>query len=857
MYCLRSPGGDWEPLVICLLPDARSADVDFTSGSGVMVAAGSWYAEDHELVVEDTARRPREPARQRYRRFSATRVNGRAALVGYADGRDDSGQSAGRPLTYVLASTDCSVEQEVSAGQYEQVPVQQLILQFQRETRRQQRIASDPPRPTRQTEAPPREEPVRRPSPPFSGAAPPRHSTNDAPARTSGAARRLTPEDSPYLSNPFRVLGLPTTADARDVSRRAKELAMRAQLDDDDEQSQRLREAEAALADPVRRFADELLWLRSGPNGPPAGIDLLDEAAVTAALDQFTVAARSGADEAVHDLAVLAHAVVLEDAAASNSLWQVALSAWGKLLARERFWQAARARAELIGDPRLTGQTVDTVRADLPRKLLEPTARAIGRLVRSQRDDEATACLQAVASSGLPSDEVARARTLATATLRTELATAEAELADARSAFDRDTNASALRTAADRVADRATAVLGRLARLDPQSPEARIRADELAEALRLASIRLHNDADDTTGAANLAQRAVSIAVSESVRGRLTTDVRMLWRLAAQRRANDLAGREDWAGATRELTVALQYVDDAEARGETERSLAICRTNAAMKRALKAAEARDWATAVSAAEEARATAVSPDERANIDGFIARCRQGVAVPRASSSSVTRVASGKLVLAWLFALALVLLANQGIVAPPTPPVTASVAMDGAVARIRGLAGQVVSGSIASGASLDGRMAYPSGLVLVVDIDPGRQDRQEIMSPVQQVWSETVWAPVYAGNRAATGQVSVRIPSTPPSHLRGRITGPTRFPWQTGPSKFETRSGEVALDVEIEVLSNIGAQYLRYQGALFAVQNFVKSWSAIIGLGLFFTFWGIVPPWLGSKFRGASGTD
>ena len=48
---------------------------------------------------------------------------------------------------------------------------------------------------------------------------------------------------------------------------------MVASLDGDDEQARRIREAESILADPVRRSADALMWLRTAGGGAPPDLD--------------------------------------------------------------------------------------------------------------------------------------------------------------------------------------------------------------------------------------------------------------------------------------------------------------------------------------------------------------------------------------------------------------------------------------------------------------------------------------------------------------------------------------------------------------------------------------------------------
>src|SRR5262249_37021065 len=159
--------------------------------------------------------------------------------------------------------------------------------------------------------------------------------------------------------------------------RRAKELAMGASLDGDDEQARRIREAESTLADPVRRSADALMWLRIASGDVPSDLDPTDGKAVSAALAAPDPRPPQGDEDAVQAIAVIPPAAALEDPALPLTRWQTGLGAWGSLLARDRFWRAERLRADLAGDPRLRAATIDTQRAELPWRVLEPSARLI------------------------------------------------------------------------------------------------------------------------------------------------------------------------------------------------------------------------------------------------------------------------------------------------------------------------------------------------------------------------------------------------------------------------------------------------------------------------------------------------
>ena len=607
LYCLRGASGDWQPSVLCLLPNALSADIDFQAGSGVVTAAGLWRSDGSTVVVDDTVRDPNAGCRERQRLFDVQFAAERTTLIERSEATR-FGRLLGALHEFAFVSDDLAIEAEVRPGHFQRRPVEDLIAEFHQSTR--QATAPSP-------EASPHDAQAESP-----GTDQVRSVTQPDPV---GPTTRSGTIDSPYANNAFRILGLPTITDARDVTRRAKELAILARLDGDEEKARRVRDAEAAIADPVRRVAEELLWVRGASGGISPDIDPTDRQAVDAARQHLLPLARQGVDDAIHDVAVVAHAAAVEDEGAPISDWQVGLTAWGSLLTREQFWSAERLRAALVGDPRLTASTIDILRAGLAWRILEPSARAVGRLVSQHRDADAVLRLTAMSESGLPPDMIAQARAQATAGLRSDLSQAQAAVTEAISEFGRTHDGRHLLAVADSSATDADAALRRISRLDPNGAEARIRADELAEALRVASVRMHNDGDDTAAAASIIDRATQIAASDAVRSRLSRDGRSLRRMDHQRRANEQAGRKDWDGAVRDLAAALNFADEPAERADIEQSLRVCRLNAAMGRAVRAAERRDWQSAIAGAEEARANVTEAQERGAIDAFIVRCRQ----------------------------------------------------------------------------------------------------------------------------------------------------------------------------------------------------------------------------------------
>jgi hypothetical protein len=131
-----------------------------------------------------------------------------------------------------------------------------------------------------------------------------------------------------YRSNAFRCLGISLSMTDREIRRRVSEYILQAELGlsgAGDPNVEAVRSADAALIDPTKRLSHELFWLQLTPEVLEANFDPTDAAQVERALGLLEPLADEGSDVAMHDLAVVLHASVVESQASTSEAWALAL----------------------------------------------------------------------------------------------------------------------------------------------------------------------------------------------------------------------------------------------------------------------------------------------------------------------------------------------------------------------------------------------------------------------------------------------------------------------------------------------------------------------------------------------------
>ena len=203
-----------------------------------------------------------------------------------------------------------------------------------------------------------------------------------------------------YRQNAFRVLNLPTTVTAEELSRRQKKLRLMEKLGagaaesepncfplDPPADGEAIRRATQRLHDPVSRLIDELFWFWpiDAEAEDDEGLRLLRAGDLAAARSFWLNWMRQNGDRGpiCHNFAVLYHAQALDielraDATARDpgtvkrleACWSNAFLHWHIVAPQHYLWNCLNERAQHLDDPRLTGGVVRQIRKTLPQAIL-------------------------------------------------------------------------------------------------------------------------------------------------------------------------------------------------------------------------------------------------------------------------------------------------------------------------------------------------------------------------------------------------------------------------------------------------------------------------------------------------------
>ncbi len=371
------------------------------------------------------------------------------------------------------------------------------------------------------------------------GAARPK-ATADSPIAT---ALDALIEETPYRHNPFRLAGLHTDADSRQVRKRVTELEAAEKLGAPLTRATALAvspppdaaDVKAALnrlREPVNRLVQELFWLWPCTDDDPALAAL--SRADTAGAERVWLD-RMGRDAiAAHNIAVLRHIQGFETSRGqAPETWLDALTAWACAVDDETVWQHLRERASRIDDRRLDAAAVEELRGALPVMLLRLQAALI--VNATANDDFATADLhiavldrfaeQVRAHPGaFDATAVDDARGWAVRKLAAHLKS----IADEAHRAGAQRPAEAAR-AVDRMLDRARVPLRVIDRLRPPSDPLGAGAhDDIVGTAIFCDIRHYNEVRDIASSVAMLERLGPIATTTAIRDRLSKE----WSAAA-------------------------------------------------------------------------------------------------------------------------------------------------------------------------------------------------------------------------------------------------------------------------------------------------------------------------------------
>lgn len=393
-------------------------------------------------------------------------------------------------------------------------------------------------------------------------------------APTSGIATALDAlvEDTPYRHNPFRLAGLRTDADSRQVRKRVTELEAAEKLGapltrpaalpvTPPPDAADVKAALNRLREPVNRLVQEVFWLWPCTDGDPALTALSQGEADTAERIWLDRISRDAI--AVHNIAVLRHIQGLETPRGrSAETWLDALTAWDSALADDSVWNRLRERASHIDDRRLDASAVADLRGALPAMLLRIQAALI---VRAAVDDDfATADLHIDVLDRFADQVRTRPGAFDTPTIDEargwairKLAARLKSIADEahRAGSQRPAEAS---QAAARMLDRARVPLRVIDRLRPPTDPLGAGAhDDIVGTAIFCDIQHYNESRDVAASVAMLERLGPIATTAAIRDRLTsewaaTSVLQVDKFCAEARAGAEGNRKNGLQAARDL-----------------------------------------------------------------------------------------------------------------------------------------------------------------------------------------------------------------------------------------------------------------------------------------------------------------
>lgn len=347
-----------------------------------------------------------------------------------------------------------------------------------------------------------------------------------------------------YRVNSFRIADLPVDASTREITRQLDKVKMLEKVGGElppasgplplqpPPGAEKVREAVERLRDPEQRLVDEFFWFWPLPPGDsksdPALAALIRSDAEQAAR-VWSESAQTGAAGSIarHNLAVLTHLQALDlettadtDPRSGEALWSRAFQYWANLIDDDEFWATFAARIRDLNEPQLTEGTARRMRIRLPEVLLSINSALALRGAESGRFEEVTRHVALMKSSGLDPAAVEEALRRSVNPLRERIKvlgqTAESE-ADA-------TPANGLE-ASRRLARESTPLLGVLDQmLGREHALCEGAHDEVALRMLGCQIPYANATEDWANSVELVKTAYEIAVSESARSRLKTNL---------------------------------------------------------------------------------------------------------------------------------------------------------------------------------------------------------------------------------------------------------------------------------------------------------------------------------------------
>ncbi|MDD5701288.1 MAG: hypothetical protein PHU23_04470 [Dehalococcoidales bacterium] len=356
-----------------------------------------------------------------------------------------------------------------------------------------------------------------------------------------------------FRLNSFRILELPVTASPREISSQMRKLdlvekfgnngftergALHLNPAPDTEARQT---ASQRLIDPESRLIDELFWfwpLQASPVDVDVALTALKQNNLSDAISIWkrNEVQNSETHVSTHNLAILYHALALDleytETAQSlskkqieqkRSYWKEAYSRWKILLNNEGFWQRLNQRIDELDDPRLTSGTSYRIRSEAPSAIISINAMLAAKAVQKNSNEEALFHINLINGSDFDKAVIENAlrRTVDPIRDRIKVLCTNAETETNKSPEHAD-------EVAIKLVENTSIFLNTIDKLLPNGHPTRESAhDEIASQISSSTVSFGNKTANHKKSLELANRALSISASASVRQRIETNIEII------------------------------------------------------------------------------------------------------------------------------------------------------------------------------------------------------------------------------------------------------------------------------------------------------------------------------------------
>lgn len=342
------------------------------------------------------------------------------------------------------------------------------------------------------------------------------------------------------------------------------------------------------LEDGQARTKEEVFWVHAGPKG-----DCLPSASSLSTLVSMLEKSSHGdgrhAAIAVHNLAVINHALAFEQESAksagpqnSRQAWIAAHAYWRSVLQNEEFWDYMSERISSWQDPTVSESDVHRIRRELPEELLRPHSQLATEYIASGIYASAQLHIQIIQDAAAWQPLAKRYLSeISTEIVRDAQDDLEKILREnteeALTPLQNEKKKEQLESAElgiMKVADRSIANLSLFHEMQEAS---NALGDQIGQCLRSVSIRYFNQLDDSENALRLLSSALKYASSPSCRALVVRD-------QATVRCRSLCNLSLAAANQGQYKTAQQYLEQAKSLApegdlaQIEEWLATCKRN---------------------------------------------------------------------------------------------------------------------------------------------------------------------------------------------------------------------------------------------------------------------------------------